>query len=106
MPACGQVHVAYLPGTRIVGLGALARLVTCFSRRLILQETLCQSIADALLRHLGARGAGCVAELVPTCLTARGERCGGASALSIATAGEMREGALHDAFLALVARRA
>jgi GTP cyclohydrolase I len=105
MPATGVVHVCYAPADRVVGLGALARLVECYARRLILQETLVQSIADALCRHLGARGAGCVAVLAPTCLTARGERCGGAQAVCIGTAGDMRAGQpLHPAFLAAVVR--
>jgi GTP cyclohydrolase I len=103
MPARGVVHVAYAPGDHIVGLGALARLVACFSRRLILQETLVQSIAGALVQHLGARGAGCVADLSPACLTTRGERCHTARAVTSATAGEMRAGeALHPDFLALI----
>lgn len=92
MPARGVVHVVYATGERLVGLGALSRLVTCFARRLILQETLVQSVADALVEHLGARGAGCVAALSPACLTARGERCHNAQALSLGTAGEMVEG--------------
>jgi GTP cyclohydrolase IA len=100
LPASGPLHLVYAPGDRVVGLGALARLVTCFSRRLILQETLVSAIADALVEHLGARGAGCVATLSPACLTARGERCSAARALSLATAGEMREGrSLRDAGL-------
>jgi GTP cyclohydrolase I len=106
MPASGVVHVAYAPSDRVVGFGALARLVTCFARRLILQETFVQSVADALVEHLGARGAGCVAELAPTCLTARGERCQAARALTTATAGTMRAGeALHADFVALLQRR-
>src|SRR5690606_26727611 len=38
MPAPGVAHVGYLPGDRVVGLGALARLVDCYAHRLILQE--------------------------------------------------------------------
>ena len=107
MPATGVVHVCYAPAGRVVGLGALSRLIECYARRMILQETLVQSIADALCLHLGARGAGCIAELSPTCLTARGERCGGARAICIGTAGEMRAGGvLHSAFLASLRRPA
>jgi GTP cyclohydrolase I len=105
MPATGVVHVAYAPGARVVGLGALGRLVNCFARRLTLQESLVQSVADALIAHAGARGAACAAELAPTCLTAREEHCHAASALSIATAGEMQPGrALHGAAVAALLR--
>ena len=100
MPASGVVHVAYAPSERVVGLGALGRLVDCFARRLILQEAFTPHVADALVEHLGARGAGCIAELTPTCLTARGDRRHGARAVTLATAGEMRPGEpLHGALL-------
>src|SRR5687768_13894116 len=29
LPASGVVHIGYLPGARVVGLGALARIVEC-----------------------------------------------------------------------------
>jgi len=106
LPAPGVVHVAYAPAERLVGLGAIARLVECFSRRLTLQEALVQNVADALIEHLGARGAGCVAVLSPTCLTARGPRCHAARATSLAARGTMRPGEpLHAAFTALLAER-
>lgn len=101
MPAAGVVHVAYAPGERVVGLGALGRLVECFARRLTLQETLAQSIVDALCTHAGARGAACIADLKPTCMTARDANCHNARAVSIATAGELQPGrALHAAAIA------
>lgn len=101
MPASGVVHLAYAPSDRVVGFGALARLVTCFTRRLTLQETLVQSIANALVAHLGARGAACAAVLSPTCLTARHEDCHAARAISVASAGEMQPGRpLHAAAMA------
>ena len=105
MPASGVVHVAYAPGERVIGLGALGRLVTCFARRLTLQESLVRAIVDALCEHAGARGAACAAELAPTCMTARAEHCHAASALSLATAGEMQPGrAFHAAAIAALLR--
>lgn len=92
LPAPGVVHLAYAPGDKLVGLGALSRLVQCFAKRLTLQETLVQNVAEALVEHLGARGAACVADLRPTCLTVRGAHEHSASAITIATAGAMRAG--------------
>jgi GTP cyclohydrolase I len=82
MPATGVAHVGYLPGSRVVGLGALARLVDCYARRLVLQEDLGRAIARALVEHLGARAAGVILDLSPTCLTARGDRRHGARAIT------------------------
>ena len=87
LPASGVAHVGYWPAEGVVGLGAIARLVDCFSRRLALQEDLGQQIADALVTHLGARAAGAVLDLAPACMTARGERRHGARALTSAFAG-------------------
>jgi GTP cyclohydrolase I len=103
LPAPGVVHLAYSPGAQIVGLGALSRLVQCFARRLTLQEALVQNVADALVTHLGAKGAACVADLRPTCLTVRGEREASANVVTIGTAGNMRAGeALHSTVVALL----
>lgn len=101
LPAVGHVHVGYTPDREVVGLGSLARLVQCFGQRLVLQETLAQQVADALVQTLGARGAGCVARLSPTCLTARGERKHGADVVTVATAGRFQQDAAARAeFLA------
>lgn len=99
LPASGVVHLGYLPGAKVVGLGALARLVDCFARRLALQEDLGQRIADALVTHLGARGAGAIVDLAPTCVTARGARQHGARAVTAAWAGSMASDAAARAEL-------
>lgn len=102
LPAVGVAHVGYLPGSRVVGLGALARLVDCYSRRLVLQEDLGRSVARALVEHLGARAAGVVLDLQPTCLTARGDRRHGARAVTIAYDGP-EAAAIETPLLAAIA---
>ncbi len=82
LPAIGHVHIGYLPAERVVGFGALARLARCFSRRLVLQEDFVRLLAEALVEHLGARGAGCVASLRPACLTSRGPEAHGSLAVT------------------------
>lgn len=89
MPAAGIAHIGYLPGKSVVGFGALVRLLSCFSRRLSLQETLGENVVEALASHLGARGAGCVLRLDSTCLSARGERAHGATTLTHAFRGTL-----------------
>jgi GTP cyclohydrolase I len=93
LPASGVVHVAYVPAGRVVGFGALARLVQCFARRLILQESLCEQIVAALDTHLGVAAAGCIADLQPSCLTIRGARPAHARATALATSGRLRDDA-------------
>ena len=48
LPSRGVAHVAYLPGGRVVGFGQLARLVDCLAHRLVLQEDLARTVAEAL----------------------------------------------------------
>lgn len=88
LPASGVTHVGYWPSEGVVGLGAIARLVDCYSRRFALQEDLGQQIADALVTHLGARAAGAVVDLSPACMTARGDRRHGSRAITTAFAGD------------------
>jgi len=103
LPAPATVALAYLPGERIAGLGALARLVDCFARRLVLQETLAQQLADALCTHLKARGAAALVQAVPGCLTARGERQHEACVSSLGYAGAFDgDRALGEVFATLV----
>jgi GTP cyclohydrolase I len=106
LPSTGVLHIGYLPNERIVGFGALAQLAHCYSRRLILQETLCEQVANALVAHLGAIGAGCIADLAPACLTCRGERPAHARVVSFAAAGRMQEdAALRAEFMSLAQAR-
>ncbi len=74
LPSAGRATLGYLPGGRIVGLGALVQLIECFAHRLVLQETLGRQVAEALVEHLGARAAGVVLEGRHACLSLRGER--------------------------------
>lgn len=103
LPAPGAVTLGYVPGDKVVGLGALARLVDCFARRLVLQETLAENIATALVAHLGARSAGAVVLLRPTCVSARGSRQHDAESLTLAFAGSPDD-SLRAALLSVPAR--
>jgi GTP cyclohydrolase I len=87
LPGMGRATVAYLPGERLVGIGAIARTVDAFARRLTLQESIGEQVVRALVEHAGARGAYCRLELRHACLSARGARQGGASVTTVARAG-------------------
>lgn len=105
LPSRGVAHVAYLPGGRVVGFGQIVRLVDALAHRLVLEEDLARQIADALVEHVGARGAACVLEAEQLCMTVRGERRVAARAHAEAWAGALaRDGAARRRFEALVAR--
>jgi len=76
MPWVGKATVAYLPRTKLVGFGRLSELVHCFTRRLTLQERVCNDIADALMHHLDARGSACVITGQHNCLNVPDDKHG------------------------------
>jgi GTP cyclohydrolase I len=106
MPSRGVAHVAYVPGGRVVGFGQLARLVDCYAHRLALEEDVARQVAEALMSHLGARGAACVLDAEQTCLTVRGERRRGARAHAQCFLGVLEtDAALQARFLAAARAR-
>ncbi|WP_244237155.1 GTP cyclohydrolase I, partial [Corallococcus llansteffanensis] len=73
LPFTGRAHVAYVPGTRVVGFGRLAALVDCFAHRLILQEDLARQVAQALARVLNSPATACILEAEQACLRLRAD---------------------------------
>lgn len=74
LPIVGTATVAYrgLPGTPIVGLSKLARVVDDFARRLQVQERLGYQVAYAVRGKLRADGVACVITAEHGCMTLRG----------------------------------
>jgi len=102
LPFVGVAHVGYLPGERILGLSKLARVVELFARRPQVQERLTQQVADWLQANLAPRGVGVVIEAEHLCMTMRGVRAAGASTVTSALHGQLRENAASRAeFFAL-----
>ena len=72
MPFFGNVHVAYIPGSRVIGLSKIARIVNLFSGRLQLQERLTNSIASAIFHNLNAKGVMVAVDGFHSCVALRG----------------------------------
>ena len=72
LPFFGRVHVAYLPGSRIIGLSKIPRLVDLYARRLQVQERITEQVADALMKLLQPRGVLVLAEARHLCMAMRG----------------------------------
>lgn len=65
--AFGKAHLAYLPGGRIAGLGALSTAARLCTSRFILQEQATQDLAAALVEHLDAVAAVALIEATHPC---------------------------------------
>jgi GTP cyclohydrolase I len=74
VPFFGRALVAYLPGAKLAGISAAARVLEFYSRRPQLQERLGKQVADHLERLLGPRGVAVVLEARHLCMEMRGVR--------------------------------
>jgi GTP cyclohydrolase IA len=91
LPFSGVAHVGYLPGERIIGLSKLARVVDHFARALQVQERLTTQVAGWLERELSPQGVGVVLEAEHTCMTIRGVQKPGATTVTSALHGLVRD---------------
>ena len=105
LPFVGVAHVGYLPGERILGLSKLARVVDLFARSAQVQERLTTQIARWLERELRPKGVGVVLEAEHLCMSLRGVQKPGASTVTSALFGSVRDDQrTRQEFLALAGR--
>jgi GTP cyclohydrolase IA len=105
LPFTGVAHVGYLPGERIIGLSKLARVVDYFARSLQVQERLTAQIAEWLQDQLEPKGVGVVIEAEHMCMSLRGVSKPGATTVTSALHGLIRDDArTRQEFLALTER--
>lgn len=105
LPFHGIAHVGYLPGERIIGLSKLGRVVELFARDLQIQERLTTQVAGWLERELQPKGVGVVLEAEHMCMSLRGVQKFGATTVTSALRGLVRDDArTRQEFLALTTR--
>jgi GTP cyclohydrolase I len=93
VPMVGKAHVAYIPDDdgRITGLSKLPRLIDSYARRPQVQENLTTQVADEIERILSPRGVLVVVEAEHMCMTMRGVRKPGMTAVTSAVRGLFRD---------------
>lgn len=104
LPFFGKVHIAYLPGEKIVGVSKLARVVEAYSRRLQVQERLTEQIASALETHLKPKGVAVYIEAQHLCMVARGVQKQNSVMVTSSLKGHFRQDESRMEFL-LLSRR-
>lgn len=70
----GFAHIAYLPGTRVIGLSKFSRIVQYFSSRPQLQERLTQQIGKCLSEILETEDVAVVIQAKHLCCSTRGAK--------------------------------
>ncbi len=107
VPIVGHAHVAYLPGSRVVGISKLARVVDAYAHRFQIQEKLTAQIANTINDVLRPRGVAVVIEANHQCMSTRGVHKPGASMVTSRMLGAFRDDpSTRREFLSLIATRA
>jgi GTP cyclohydrolase I len=88
MVGTGKATIGFRPRAHILGVGAMARVVDAFARRLTLQEAIGEGVVSAIERNVHPRWVACRIEMTHMCMTARGERAHGARLVTFAMRGE------------------
>ena len=104
VPFHGVAHVGYIPSEtgQITGLSKLARLVDLYAKRPQVQERLTTQIADAMVDILNPRGVIVVIECEHMCMSMRGVRKPGATTVTSAVRGQLRDPATRSEAMALI----
>jgi GTP cyclohydrolase I len=106
LPFFGKMHVAYLPGKKVIGLSKIPRIVDMFARRLQVQEQLTEQVAQAVVEILAPRGVGVIAEARHFCMMMRGVEKQHSGTITSTMLGDFRsKKATRDEFLSLVSQK-
>ncbi|HEX4749161.1 MAG TPA: GTP cyclohydrolase I FolE [Bryobacteraceae bacterium] len=91
LPFFGKMHVAYLPGEKVIGLSKIPRIVDVFARRLQIQERLTRQVAETLQDLLSPRGVAVICEARHFCMMMRGVEKQHSGAVTSAMLGAFRD---------------
>lgn len=72
LPFYGKAHIAYIPNGQVIGVSKLGRILEMYSRRLQIQERLCQQVTELIDKEVKPLGSACILEAQHHCMTARG----------------------------------
>ena len=103
LPFFGTMHVAYIPGKKVLGLSKIPRIIDVYARRLQVQERLTQQVAQCLMDVLDPEGVGVVCEARHLCMMMRGVEKQHSGAITSAMLGSFRDDkATREEMLSLI----
>ncbi|HEX7359482.1 MAG TPA: GTP cyclohydrolase I FolE [Bryobacteraceae bacterium] len=106
LPFFGRMHVAYLPGEKVIGLSKIPRIVDVFARRLQIQERLTQQVAETIQELVKPKGVGVICEARHFCMMMRGVEKQHSGAITSAMLGAFRDSKeTRNELLSLVGQR-
>jgi len=98
----GKVHVAYIPGTHVIGLSKINRLVQYYARRPQVQERLTVQIANGLKDVLQHQDVAVIVEADHLCVAARGIKDTRSSTITESYSGRFQNETTRAEFLSLI----
>ena len=103
VPIIGKAHIADLPGSRVVGISKIARVMEIDAKRLQIQEKLTAQVANTLFEVLQPRGVAVVIEAAHQCMTTRGVKKSGVTMVTSRMLGGFRNNTdLRNEFLSMI----
>ena len=104
LPFIGKAHIAYIPDGKVVGISKLARCLEIFTRRLQIQERICQQVTSTIMEVLKPKGAACVLEAKHLCMTCRGVNKQESVMITSSLEGVFRKQEVREEFMATIRR--
>ena len=102
VPIIGKVHVAYIPGEKVIGLSKINRLVQYYAKRPQVQERLTIQISDALKEVFEHHDVAVLIEADHLCVAARGIKDTNSLTITSKYSGQFEKAALQQEFLSHV----
>lgn len=85
-----EVHVAYIPKGKVIGLSKIARIADMVGKRLQLQERIGSDIADIMIKATGCEDIMVIVEGEHSCVTMRGIKKRGTKTRTITSKGKFQ----------------
>ncbi|MHB1104914.1 MAG: GTP cyclohydrolase I FolE [Lutibacter sp.] len=102
LPIIGRVHVAYIPGRKVIGLSKINRLVQYYAKRPQVQERLTNQIAEALKKALDSEDVAVIIDAVHLCVSARGIKDTNANTITAHYSGKFQDEKTKTEFISLI----
>lgn len=102
VPIIGKAHVAYIPGSQVIGLSKINRLVQYYAKRPQVQERLTIQIAEALKEILQHEDVAVVIEADHLCVASRGIKDTNSLTLTSSFSGQFEEEKIKQEFLSQI----
>lgn len=104
VPIIGKVHVAYIPGDKVIGLSKINRIVQYYAQRPQVQERLGLQIAEEIKNALQTDDVAVYIDAKHLCVSTRGVKDESSSTVTTVYNGRFEEAVTKNEFLKYIAK--